>query len=608
MGEKVGQIAKVPEAKQSNSNSRVRRTKHLQSMDTPVDRILFLQRTAGNQAVSKLMRSGALQAKLRIGQPGDVYEQEADRVADAVMRMPEPVMQRQVEPEEEKEETLQSKPLANQITPLIQMQRQEEPEEEEEMLQAKPDAEDITQLVQRQIEPEEEEEELQAKATSGHLSEVNSNLEYDIQSLKGGGQPLSENDRAFFEPRFGRDFSQVRVHTDANAASTAKAVNARAFTLGQDVVFGAEEYSSGSASGRKLIAHELTHVIQQNVSDNIKLKRAMSPLTVSKNEVVSRTTPIGIPKVQRLEIYGIKIKFQNMQDLLLRIIRIFTKIHYEYHGRRYHAWSISKVTTELTRLKKLKKWVNVAYRMADIMARNKKLPRKIRRQARINAKQMKKYLDLINKMIGRTQHRLRELRAGWVYVGRKFRVNPSISAYLIVAMGRIRSKSGVDITRGSSSYRGLNAPTTKGRIYASWHKTGRAIDLNQRERYVVVREGKKFRLYLRANIGVVGDIMGSRLLRRRIYLNPYGRRLRAMSLIDVTKIFLSLGFKRVPHKGTVAEWWHYEMVPSITWWQAMRQMYSYSTLRRVFRRHVNSGAVSRNYLIRKGKVPPAVLR
>jgi len=90
MGEKVGQIAKVPEVKKSSSNSRVRRTERLQSMDNPVDRILFLQRTAGNQAVSRLMRSGALQAKLRIGQPGDVYEQEANRVADAVMRMPEP--------------------------------------------------------------------------------------------------------------------------------------------------------------------------------------------------------------------------------------------------------------------------------------------------------------------------------------------------------------------------------------------------------------------------------------------------------------------------------------------------------------------------------------
>ncbi|KAF5427580.1 MAG: hypothetical protein C5S41_01305 [Candidatus Methanomarinus sp.] len=105
MGERVGQIAKVPEIKQSNSNSQVRRTKYLQSMDTPADRILYLQRTAGNQAVSRLIKSGALQTKLRIGQPNDIYEQKADRVADAVMRMPEPGVQRQVEPEEE-EETL----------------------------------------------------------------------------------------------------------------------------------------------------------------------------------------------------------------------------------------------------------------------------------------------------------------------------------------------------------------------------------------------------------------------------------------------------------------------------------------------------------------------
>ncbi|MBC2702896.1 MAG: hypothetical protein HF976_16110 [ANME-2 cluster archaeon] len=82
MGERAGLVAKVPEVKQSSSNSRVRKTERLQSMDTPVNRILFLQRTAGNQAVSRLMRSGALQAKLMIGQPGDKYEQEADRVAD----------------------------------------------------------------------------------------------------------------------------------------------------------------------------------------------------------------------------------------------------------------------------------------------------------------------------------------------------------------------------------------------------------------------------------------------------------------------------------------------------------------------------------------------
>ena len=79
-----------------------------------------------------------IQAKLAVGQPGDIYEQDANRVADAVMRLPEPGMQRQVKPEDEEEETLQTKQLANQITPLVQVQCQEETEEEEEeMLQAK---------------------------------------------------------------------------------------------------------------------------------------------------------------------------------------------------------------------------------------------------------------------------------------------------------------------------------------------------------------------------------------------------------------------------------------------------------------------------------------
>jgi len=101
-------------------------------------------------------------------------------------------------------------------------------------------------LVKRQVEPEEEEEEeeLQAKATSGHLSEVTPNLESHILSLKGGGrQPFPESARAYFEPRFGRDFSQVRVHSDAQAPESARAVNARAYTVGQDVVFGIGQYA-----------------------------------------------------------------------------------------------------------------------------------------------------------------------------------------------------------------------------------------------------------------------------------------------------------------------------------------------------------------------------
>ena len=148
MAERITVNSKKPMSIKENLISHKRKT-DFRSNSSPVNRILYLQRTIGNQALQRMIRSGALQAKLRIGQPGDVYEQEADRVADAVMRMPDP-----------------------------QVQRQEEPEEEEEMLQAKPLAEAITPLVQRQVEPEEEEEEmLQAKSREDATPEVLNDVE-----------------------------------------------------------------------------------------------------------------------------------------------------------------------------------------------------------------------------------------------------------------------------------------------------------------------------------------------------------------------------------------------------------------------------------------------
>ena len=96
---------------------------------------------------------------------------------------------------------------------------------------------------------EQEEEELQAEAKSGRISEVNSNLESHIQSFKGGGQLLSENDHTFFELRFGQDFSQVRLHSDAQTAESTRTMNAKAYTPGQDVVFGKDRIHQGQAKG-----------------------------------------------------------------------------------------------------------------------------------------------------------------------------------------------------------------------------------------------------------------------------------------------------------------------------------------------------------------------
>ena len=90
MGGKIKINAKTSEAKRENSAYRPRKFHFSQSMNSPLDHILFLHRTIGNQAVERLFKSGLLQAKLKISQPGDIYEQEADRIAEQVMRMPEP--------------------------------------------------------------------------------------------------------------------------------------------------------------------------------------------------------------------------------------------------------------------------------------------------------------------------------------------------------------------------------------------------------------------------------------------------------------------------------------------------------------------------------------
>ena len=151
-----------------------------------------------------------LQTKLTVNQPGDVYEQEADQVAEQVMRMADP-----------------NSPLSD--------------DEDERK----------ASLMRKQSgEPE------------AYVATYAPPIVHDVLS-SGGGQPLDATTRAFMEPRFGYDFSRVRVHTEARAAESAKAVNALAYTVGRDVVFGAEQYTPGTEEGKRLVAHELTHVIQQ---------------------------------------------------------------------------------------------------------------------------------------------------------------------------------------------------------------------------------------------------------------------------------------------------------------------------------------------------------
>ena len=173
---------------------------------------------------SLAMRSGAVQPKLTVGQADDAYEREADRAADQVMRMPAP----------------QSDGHGLSITPLTSYQAQREcagcEEEEEEHLQRK------------------EGGGYEAPATAPPIVH---------ETLRSPGHPLDAATRGYFEPRFGHDFTRVRLHTDPKAAESAQAVNALAYTVGNDIVLGTGQYRPRTMDGNSLLAHELTHVVQQ---------------------------------------------------------------------------------------------------------------------------------------------------------------------------------------------------------------------------------------------------------------------------------------------------------------------------------------------------------
>ena len=160
-----------------------------------------------------------LQTKLKIGEPGDKYEREADRIADEVMRMPETSVRRQIEPEKE---IVHKKAIARQ-----------------------------------------------------NNSEVPSIVN---EVLNSPSQSLDNRTRTLMESRFGHDFSQVQIHTDAKAAESAQTIDAAAYTVGQNIVFGVDRYAPNTSIGRQLLAHELVHVMQ---SDSTRANMTSLPTRIS---------------------------------------------------------------------------------------------------------------------------------------------------------------------------------------------------------------------------------------------------------------------------------------------------------------------------------------
>lgn len=245
------------------------------------ENILFLQRTIGNQATVRFV-----QRRLKIGQPNDPYEREADHVAEQVMRMPEPSP---------------SQPASFSIpTNGMQIQRADSTHEVELRRQSLDEEKKRKRL--------EEEGTVSAKESPGETPALSPKAESQINNLQsGGGEPLSESARAYFEPRFGQDFSGVRVHHGSQAAESAQAINARAYTTGQDVVFGAGEYTPETGEGKRLLAHELTHVVQQGATMNSgpMIQKQDIGMTVSQQR---SDAPYGWTSAYGLEVNASEVR------------------------------------------------------------------------------------------------------------------------------------------------------------------------------------------------------------------------------------------------------------------------------------------------------------
>lgn len=133
---------------------------------------------------------------------------------------------------------------------------------------------------------------LQRKANDGSAPDTAPSIVHDV--LRSPGQPLDRETRNFMEPRFGQDFSTVRVHSDARAAESARAVNALAYTVGRDVVFADGQFRPSEPLGQTLLAHELTHVVQQGETpDYSQPLHVGSPHTTAEAEAHHTATVIG---------------------------------------------------------------------------------------------------------------------------------------------------------------------------------------------------------------------------------------------------------------------------------------------------------------------------
>ncbi len=205
---------------------------------------------SGPQSISYITKP-LIQPKLKIGAPNGKYEQEADHIADMVVDTDFAAGDSSI--------PKQSRPIISRLrTGAMPLQRTtESPEKLEDGI-------------------------LQTKSKVPTRADTRADLKVDFSNL-GTGSTLPAGERERLEQKFGFDFSRVRIHSDHRSAAMANSIRARAFTLGRNIVFGRGEYMPGTKQGRRLLAHELTHVVQQGQArSNVPFRRHYAPVLNDK--------------------------------------------------------------------------------------------------------------------------------------------------------------------------------------------------------------------------------------------------------------------------------------------------------------------------------------
>jgi len=222
--------------------------KRAEEVNNTVQKVNEERNRIGNEFQETLKRLTALQAK------------KIDAISECLEKPIGPVLDEEAERELKELETLDEHSSEHEID-----EREEERTEElRQLLESMPE---VPKTKPGETEEEEEEEPkkklVMARENGTPSQDVSVNLEAQIDTTRGSGEHLSKEARLPMEQAFGADFSDVRVHTDAEADALNRQLSAKAFTTGQDIFFGQGEYNPGSGSGRELLAHELTHVLQQ---------------------------------------------------------------------------------------------------------------------------------------------------------------------------------------------------------------------------------------------------------------------------------------------------------------------------------------------------------